>query len=112
LVYLDDWLLIAKSKESAIEDFHYVISILESLGFVINHDKSCGVPSQSIEHLGLIIDSLRLSFALPEDKLTKILTILETALSRKEVHLRLISSLIGNLVWAIPAFPLTQAITD
>jgi hypothetical protein len=82
---------------------------LEGLGFLVNHEKSYGEPSQVVEHLGLIVDSKKLMFALPEDKITKIISLVGTALSRDTTHLRLISSILGNLVWAIPAFPLTQA---
>ena len=109
LVYLDDWLLIANSRDQAIRDFQYVTSFLESLGFLVNQEKSCGVPEQVVEHLGLIVDSRTMSFALPNEKISRIIWLIETALSRDLVHLRLVSSILGNLVWAIPAFPLTQA---
>ena len=109
LVYLNDWLLIANSRDQAIRDFQYVTSFLESLGFLVNQEISCGVPEQVVEHLGLIVDSRTMSFALPNEKISRIIWLIETALSRDLFHLRLVSSILGNLVWAIPAFPLTQA---
>ena len=48
-------------------------------------------------------------FSLSEDKIPKIISLVDSALSRDTIHIRLISSIMGNLVWAIPAFPLTQA---
>ena len=109
LVYLDDWLLMAQSKDQAVEDFENVSFFLEKLGFLINHAKSCGAPVQVTEHLGLIINSNSMSFALPEDKLEKILALIRKILIKDLVKLRTLSSLLGNLVWAIPAFPFTQA---
>ena len=82
---------------------------MEKLGFLINHAKSCGAPVQVTEHLGLIINSNSMSFALPEDKLEKILALLRKILIKDLVKLKTLSSLLGNLVWAIPAFPFTQA---
>ena len=67
LVYLVDWLLMAQSKDQAVEDFENVSFFFEKLGFLINHVKSCGAPVQVTEHLGLIINSNSMSFALPED---------------------------------------------
>ena len=90
LVYLDDWLLIARSQEQAEKDFRNVTAFLGDLGFLDNHEKSCGEPSQVVEHLGLIVDSNKLMFPLPEDKISKIISLVDTALSRDTVHLRLI----------------------
>ena len=109
LVYLVDWLLMAQSKDQAVEDFENVSFFFEKLGFLINHVKSCGAPVQVTEHLGLIINSNSMSFALPEDKLEKILALIRKILIKDLVNLRTLSSLLGHLVWAIPAFPFTQA---
>ena len=50
-----------------------------------------------------------MNFALREDKLEKILAPIRKILIKDLVKLNILSSLLGNLVWAIPAFPFTQA---
>jgi hypothetical protein len=46
--------------------------LLQSLGFLINWEKSIIDPSQVIEYLGLVINTVRLSFSLPSDKTAKV----------------------------------------
>ena len=52
LCYLDDFIFLSSSAEALSRDLDYVISMLDSLGLTINVDKSCLIPSQSIEFLG------------------------------------------------------------
>ena len=57
VAYLDNFLIIGKTKEGAEAAFHRVRSLLQSLGFIVNLEKSQGQASQSIEFLGFLIDS-------------------------------------------------------
>jgi hypothetical protein len=99
----------AQSRDQAVKDFEDVSIFWGKIRFLINHEKSCGIPVQVTEHLGLIINSISISFALPEDKLETILALIKKILIKDSSRLRTLSSLLGNLVWAIPAFPFTQA---
>jgi len=65
VVYLDDMLIMNLSKDRTKVDVDTVVELLQSLGFLINWEKSIVEPSQIIEYLGLVIDSVRLSFSLP-----------------------------------------------
>ena len=56
LVYLDDGILAVKEKHEAIEESQRVKKELESVGFVINREKSQWDPSIRIEWLGFLID--------------------------------------------------------
>ena len=47
----------------------FVVQILESLGFIINKEKSVLIPSQKIVFLGYVIDSVAMTVSLPEEKL-------------------------------------------
>jgi hypothetical protein len=63
-----------ESRECVISDLSTAIDLLTSLGFLVNGKKSVLLPSQSLEYLGLLIDSIaRLSLALPSDKVLSML---------------------------------------
>ena len=51
---------------------HTLIFLLQSLGFVINLQKSVLVSLQKIEFLGLEIDSVRMTLTLPQEKVKKL----------------------------------------
>ena len=72
LVYLDDWLLMASNPDLLKDQSEYVSSTLQSLGFLLNGKKCIMEPTQSIEFLGFIIDSRRMTLSLPAVKVNKI----------------------------------------
>ena len=55
--YLDDWLVQSSSRESLLEDLQTVLRLCYELGIVINPKKSCLIPSQVVQYLGVVIDS-------------------------------------------------------
>ena len=64
IAYLDDFLLIGKTKNQAEESFQKTKTLMESLGFVINEDESQSEATQKIEFLGFSIDSMDMIFRL------------------------------------------------
>ena len=57
IIYLDDILIMAKTETLAKLYAQTTCNLLESLGFVINFQKSIFVPSKEMEFLGFLIDS-------------------------------------------------------
>ncbi|KAK4513662.1 glycosylphosphatidylinositol anchor biosynthesis [Mucor velutinosus] len=55
--YLDDWLLIANSRQQAEAQTRQVVSLLEDLGWLINYKKSVLTPTQQLEHLGFVLNT-------------------------------------------------------
>ncbi len=100
VVYLDDILIIGHSREAAQEAVKRVVDLLESLGFVIQDEKSVREPSQSLEYIGLVIDTISMSFTLPSKKKLKLLEHCNRAYNSKTLALRDIASLLGILNWA------------
>ena len=76
IVYLDDFLLIAESKEDCAQVLNCFRQLLRRLGFAINWGKVVD-PTNRITFLGIELDSIAMSLRLPEEKLTSF---------RKELH--------------------------
>lgn len=93
--YIDDSLLIDSDYLKCLENTHQLRDLFESLGFVINKEKSCLLPSHRVVFLGFIIDSVQFKVYLPEDKIEKIIEHSKKMLDKKLVTVRQVSTLIG-----------------
>ena len=88
MIYLDDLLVIGASSEECQAGVQLVISTLESLGFLINFKKSETTPSQCLEYIGLVTDSVSMSFRLTDKKISDIRRLCSEALKRGNCSLR------------------------
>lgn len=102
VLYLDDLFIISKSIEIAREDCQFAKDLLESLGFLINFDKSCMNPSQQCTFLGFVFDSLSFTMSLPSEKSDNIVTLIATLLTRSQCSILKLAQLIGKLVSVCP----------
>lgn len=100
VVYHDDILIIGHSKIAAKRAVTIVVDLLESLGFVIQEEKSVREPSQSLEYIGLVIDTNTMSFLPPSKKKEKLLEQCDKAYRSKTLSLKELASLLGILNWA------------
>lgn len=103
VVYLDDILCFGQSYDECANNVRTTTKLLESLGFIINKDKSCLHPSQQCKFLGFVYDSSNMILKLPSEKKTKIKHTLLTFLNTRKCKLRDFARLIGLLVSACPA---------
>ena len=103
VIYLDDMAIISSSRELSSQEAAIVVQILESLGFIINREKSVLIPSQKIVFLGYVIDSVAMTVSLPGEKLNK-LKEQTLSLSRKpQCSIRELAHVIGLIVSSFPA---------
>lgn len=109
VIYLDDLLILNESYEDLREQLILIRSLLSNLGFVVNVEKSVFNPTQLMEFLGLIVDSMNLTFALPAAKIASIVARCREALRRPQIRLRDLASLLGSLVFAITSVPYAQS---
>ena len=72
LAYLDDFLIQAPTYEQCLLNTELAVLVFQCLGFEVNYSKSCMIPSQQIEHLGFLWDSVRMEISLPSVKRQKI----------------------------------------
>ena len=70
--YLDDCLIVAKTKDQLIQAVHTSQDVLMQAGFIINVKKSHLTPVQRLKFLGLELDSTVAAAFLPEDRAQQI----------------------------------------
>ena len=71
IAYIDDILVMAKSRELLVNQAAEMFYLLENLGFLINQKKFILEPSQTMEFLGFTLDTVAMEITLPSDKLKK-----------------------------------------
>ena len=99
VIYLDDvLLLLASSKEEALRLTQMSLSLLQSLGFLINWTKSTLSPVQSITDLGFVISSVNMTIYLPKAKVQRVYAVCNNALFQPQMSGRQLASLLGTLL--------------
>lgn len=101
VIYLDDLLIVGSSAEDCSTSVALVIKTLQSLGFLINFKKSETTPVQIIEYIGLITNSISMSFHFTKKKVDNIKRLSRETLKKKKCSLRELAKIIGNVNWAI-----------
>ena len=96
--YLDDFLIINKSRESCQRDLDTFLSICAYLGVPIAKDKTFQ-PSQVLDFLGYEINTCLEIIKLPLDKINKCINLLQSFIERKKCKLRELQSLLGLLMF-------------
>ena len=80
--------------------------VLYNAGYFINLKKSILTPTQSIQFLGLIVDSLNQKFFVPKNKVDKLLLLINTILTENMCTLKTLEKCVGkcrNMSIAVPA---------
>ena len=103
IIFLDDILLIGSSMEECLSPLSSLRDLLQSLGFVINVNKSQLIPVTRILYLGFIIDTVSMTLLLPDEKIVKILGACQNLLTYVNPSVREVAHVIGLLVSAFPA---------
>ena len=103
IIYIDDILVMAPSKELAQEHTECLIFLLENLGFTVNRQKSLTDPTQEIDFLGLVADSVLMELRLPGSKIKNIRFDAKALLQMVQPTAREVSRLLGKLTHATHA---------
>ena len=107
IVYIDDMLVMARTREEAKQHMEVLVFLLEALGFIINQEKSILIPAQELEFLGLSVDSQSLQLKLPSEKIRKIRKEAAQLLKRKSLSAPQLSQFLGKLNAASQAMLVT-----
>lgn len=94
--YLDDYLIVAPTKESAEASQWRVIKLLRFLGFYVSWSKVTD-PSTETVYLGVTIDSHKMELHLPEPKVTKFKELVAKYVSAKWIMKNKLEQLNGVL---------------
>ena len=103
--YLDDFIQCEKTFQLCEEALTYSYNLLVSLGFLPNHDKSMYTPTQRIESLGHIIDSVKMTVSLPESKTRAIVQLCLDAIFHPSFSIRHLTTIIGKLISCFLVLP-------
>ena len=103
---MDDMLTQAKSRKLATYETHVVCLVFMCCGWSLNWSKTVLEPTQTPVHLGFLFDSTNKTIAIPEDKITKLVTWVKTLLASAVTTQAVLESLVGTMVSVVPACPL------
>lgn len=103
VIYLDDIFCVGRTFSECKNNVTLTKTLLESVGFLINFEKSCFEPKTICKFLGFMFDSKRMLLELPNSKKSKIKSRLTTFLNLKKCSLREFARFVGLLVSACPA---------
>ena len=103
LIYLDDILIVGSDIKTLKGQTGQVLDLLQSLGFIINFEKSVLTPFPVMEFLGLLVGSRTMMFYLPSHKVTKTIELYKSLLQNRTASLRELAQLLGFLESTRPA---------
>lgn len=76
--YLDNWLLVADSRDLLLHHIELSVSLQCSLGIQVDYQKLHLTPSQSVHFIGAILNTLRAKVFLFPDRTSKILQLIHS----------------------------------
>ncbi|XP_049321018.1 uncharacterized protein LOC125781314 [Astyanax mexicanus] len=106
LPYLDDWLICSLSRERAMADLKVLRSHVAGLGLSINLEKSSLCPSQSVQFIGMNLDSRAMKASLTTQRVVSILGLLSRVHVGRCVRYSHLLRLLGMFTAAVCILPL------
>lgn len=104
--YLDDFLFVgAASSNACLNVMQQFFDMCSYFNFPLAHEKTVW-PCTKLEFLGISIDSVRMEFSLPENKLVRMLDLLQKMSIAKKTTLRELQTLLGLLNFACRVIPM------
>ncbi len=101
LNYLDDWLILAQSREQLGDHRDLVLRHLSQLGLRVNWEKSKLSPVQRISFLGVALDSVSLTARLTDERAQAVLICLNSFRGKNVVRLKQLQRLLGHIASAV-----------
>ena len=95
--YLDDWLAPNQNRRKLLENRQFILSLINSLGLIINYEKSDLVPAQVFTFIGMELLTHINIVRVPQTRQMKILDSVRMCLQKTSVSARDFLSLLGQL---------------
>ena len=105
---IDDSLLLGEVFEICFKNIRATVPLLQELEFTIHPGKSVLVPTQQIIFLGFVIDSVKMTITLTEERKQSIYTLCQNILSNYQASIRDLAQTIGVIVSSFRAVPYGQ----
>ena len=105
VVYIDDILLMAESKEKAQDQANGPVYLMNCLGFTVNREKTTSEPSQTLEFLGFTVNTRAMEMSLPPLKIKQIRAESRKLLEAGQISARALSRLVGKMSAASQVIP-------
>jgi len=86
--YIDDLITLNATFHGCFSNVEKIASLFSSSGFIIHPHKSCFVPTQRLEYLGIIIDSINMTVSLTYKKKVRIFELCKQLLDKKKCLVR------------------------
>ncbi|KAL0152047.1 hypothetical protein M9458_052651, partial [Cirrhinus mrigala] len=106
LNYLDDWLIMAHSRDLLCEHRDLVLQHLSHLGLWVNREKSKLSPVQRISFLGVELDSVNMTACLTNERTQSVLSCLKSFRHKTVVPLKTFQRLLGHMAATAAVTPL------
>ncbi|XP_062596107.1 uncharacterized protein LOC134257519 [Saccostrea cucullata] len=106
--YIDDSLLIGNCIKECLDHVSETLALVESLGFVVNYEKSVLTPSTKIIFLGNVIDSELMIVYLTEERKESILEACKKLQTKSREKIREVAKVIGLVVASFSAVEFGQ----
>lgn len=103
VIYLDDMQCFGRTYDECKDNINTTVTVLQTLGFIINYEKSYLIPNTVCQFLGYIFDSRNMVMYLPNCKKLKIMNMLNHFIQLRSCKLREFARLLGLLISACPA---------
>jgi hypothetical protein len=105
LPYLDDCLLVASDVQTLSSNVQVALDLLQRAGFNINWKKSFLQPSQTLQFLGMRIDTDQARISLPEDRASHLVQCARLFVAPRYLPARLFLRLLGLMVASLLVVP-------
>ncbi|XP_032075421.1 uncharacterized protein LOC116510123 [Thamnophis elegans] len=106
--YLDDILLLYRSRIQALRDLQDTLQVLEEVEFSISPEKSHFVPTPRLVHLGALIDSSQGKIFLSQECQSSLRELAKEVQRRQRVPLLQLSQLLGKMISCFSIIPWAQ----
>ena len=102
--YIDDFLLMASTKEKLLEWREIIEQDMNRLGLIREESKGHWEPTQSLEFLGLILDTESALVRIPQDKLMTLKELLPLVIQNSTLSARTMAKIAGKIICLSLAF--------